>query len=279
MAIKLTVSDYTEFEQIVWLKEVSPVLKVLGTVSVAEMGRVLYLAKANKQQFLLNENQQLVGKTCGHCSSFYTVDDFYSDKSQLYSKTTTCKYCRAKRDKQFKADNPKYFSTYWLNSREHLMEYRRKWYQKYPEKRSSYVRNSVLHRQIAMSNSLPEDKQYVAEINSDKQCVITGVSSRLSLDHVLPVTKGRWGNNRGNLMWLYESLNISKNNQNVFLWSESMEQERLDYLLPEGLQMTVAEFQDRIKQAITVKADEKGLTFEQYKQEYTEEYNRKQEEQ
>lgn len=274
MAVKLTVSNFTEFKQTVWLKDISVKLKVTGTVYIEEIDRTLYFAVASKQRFLLNEEQQLIGKSCGHCDNYYTVDSFYKDRVSLFEKTTTCKHCRAERDKQFKLDNPKYFSNYWDTEREQITAVRSEWSQKHPDKQYRTAQS----RQKALANCFPEDKQYTAEITANQQCIITGVTERLAVDHVLPVTKGRWGNNRGNLMILYEPLNVSKNNRSIFQWSESMTQLRLDYLLPEGIQMTVAEFRNIVKQAVTVKAEEKGLTFEQYKQEYIAEYERKQEE-
>lgn len=113
------------------------------------------------------------------------------------------------------------------------------------------------------------------EINSDKTCVITGVATDTTLDHVMPVIVGRWGNSKGNLMWLYKSLNISKGSNNVFEWIADMEQERLDYLLPESVSMTTTEFQMKMTGALAVKANELGITFEEFKQKYNEEYYRR----
>lgn len=54
-----------------------------------------------------------------------------------------------------------------------------------------------------------------------------------------------------------------------------MEQERLDYLLPESVSLTIAEYKEKMLQVLTVKAEELGLTLEQYKQKYNDEYYRR----
>lgn len=76
-------------------------------------------------------------------------------------------------------------------------------------------------------------------------------------------------------MWLYGSLNTSKSSSNVFDWLEDMEQERLDYLLPESVTMTIEGFKEKLLIALTAKAAELGMTLEQYKQKYTDEYYRR----
>lgn len=272
MAIKLTAQSFNQFEQPVWLKNISSQFHVTGTVSVTELGRVLYTATAVKQTFLLNEEQKLIAKSCYKCGHLFTLDDFYNDKSQLFNKTTSCKHCRAERGKQFRQDNPLYYRRYWLNSRERMQQSALAWRRNNPESIAVSVARNHRKRQEAMERCYPDDTEYLETVNQQKVCVITGLTEGIALDHVLPVTKGRWGNNRGNLLWLSEPLNTSKHNRSVFDWAESMEQERLDYLLPEGIQMSVEEFQQKMTLALTVKAGELGLTLEQYKQKYNEEY-------
>lgn len=113
---------------------------------------------------------------------------------------------------------------------------------------------------------------YIEQIHQVKKCVITGVTEELALDHVMPIAVGYWGNSKGNLMWLYSRLNTSKGSANVFQWMEEMEQERLDYLLPESVTMTIEEFKEKLLLALTAKAEELDLSLEQYKQKYNEEY-------
>ena len=137
-----------------------------------------------------------------------------------------------------------------------------------------YSARTLAKRREALANSLPEDKQYKSEIEQQSVCAITGITVNLELDHVMPLAAGNWGNSKGNLMKLYQPLNSSKNDSNIFQWMEQMEQERLNYLLPEGLEMTVEQFKQKVLEALTVKADELGLTLEQYKQKYNEEYRR-----
>lgn len=220
----------------------------------------------------MNEEQNLVGKWCGKCNQLYSLNDFYKDKYDLFGKTSTCKYCRAVRWEQFREANPDYYRKYWLSEREKLIQSNQQWRKDNPERHIRHAVRGTLRRQQSLSDCLPPDKQYIEEIEQCKTCVITGETVGAELDHILPISKGNWGSNKGNLMYLSQSLNTSKGSKNVFDWYESMEQERLDYLV-EG-KLTVAEFKTKMIQILTVKAAEKGLTFEQYKQEYNEEYYR-----
>lgn len=124
-----------------------------------------------------------------------------------------------------------------------------------------------------MANCLPDQPEYMTTISKLTYCEITGETERLELDHIMPVTKGNWGNTASNLMKLSQSLNSSKGNKNIFDWLHDMEQERLDYLLDQH--MTVEQFRQKFEQVLTVKASEKGLSFTEYKEQYIEEYNRK----
>lgn len=247
-------------------------LQVTGTITVKEFSRVLYVAKAKTQTFLLNEQHNPVAKSCYKCGELYTMNDFYNDRYALFGKTSSCKHCRAVRWEQFKEENPQYYRRYWLSSREKLMQANKDWIAANPEKHSRHVVRNQQKRKEALARCYPDDVDYLKRVQEQKVCVVTGLTEGIELDHVLPIKQGRWGNTIGNLMWLSEQLNISKGSKNVFEWSESMEQERLDYLLPEGMQMTVEEFQHKMTLALTVKAEELGLSLDQYKQKYNEEY-------
>lgn len=244
----------------------------MGTVYIEELQRQLYLCRRVTAEFLLNEEQQLVGKYCGNCGLLYTLNDFYKDKYDLYGKTATCKHCRTVSWENFKAENPDYYRQYWLTERDKLKSQVEHWRSKNPERVMRQSAKSVYRRQQALSNCNKPDPEYVNSIKQHKVCDVTGDTVQVEMDHILPVTKGRWGSNKGNLMQLSRPLNISKGNKNVFEWVDSMEQERLDYLV-KG-KMTVEQFQSKMYQALTVKAAEMGLTLEQYKQEYNEEYNK-----
>lgn len=249
-------------------------MKVTGTARVPELNKQVYVATLKSHTVLLTENQSPIAKDCNSCGNMYTLDEFYKDKYNLFSRTFTCKHCRAAVGKRFRQQNPKYYRRYLIENRERTLEDSRRWLQNNPEKAAIYGSRLALKRQQALENSLPDDAEYMQSINDNKFCVITGVSTDITLDHIMPLSAGYWGNSKGNLMWLYKSLNISKGSNNVFDWIADMEQERLDYLLPESVSMSISEFQQRMTHILTDKAAELGLTFEQYKKKYNAEYNK-----
>ena len=253
-------------------------LRVTGIARVPELNKQVYVATLKSHTVLLTENQLPIAKDCNSCGNMYTLDEFYKDKYNLFNRTFTCKHCRAEVGRRFRQDNPKYYRRYLIENRERTLADSRRWYRNNPVKAAVYYSRKAERRQLALQNSLPDDKEYLTAFNSDKTCVLTGVSVDTALDHVMPVAVGTWGNTKGNLMWLYSRLNNSKGSANVFEWAADMEQERLDYLLPESVTMTTEEFRGKVAAALTVKAEELGLTFEQFKQKYNEEYYREEQE-
>lgn len=188
---------------------------------------------------------------------------------------SSCANCRKETNRKFREENKDYFRNYQLENREQITRMVKEWNQNNTDKLQMYSVKALAKRREALAKSLPEDKQYMKEIDQQEYCCITGVSSNLEVDHVMPLSKGYWGNSRGNLMKLYQPLNSSKHDSNVFNWIEQMEQERLNYLLPEGIEMTVDQFRHKVIEVLRLKAEEKGLTFEQFKQKYEQEYNRR----
>lgn len=271
--IKLTVTTVSKFESPVELQHISNKLTVDSTVHIEEINTEAYLATVTTRKLLLNEQQNLIGQQCSNCGTWYTVNEFYKDSHQMFNRTLTCKYCRAKVGAQFRQNNPTYYRKYKLEHREHLSEQYRQWTTQNRSRVAESQRKTSLRRKQVLAG-IPDDKQYMSQLLEDRKCVITGVTEKVALDHIMPVSVGNWGNRKGNLQWMYERLNISKGSKDIFDWVDSMEQERLDYLLPEHVGLTIAEFKQRVYQSLTVKAAEIGLTFEQYKQKYLEEYYR-----
>lgn len=247
-------------------------MKAVATAYVPDLNKDVYVATLKRHKVLLNEEQSVIAKDCTSCGNMYTLNEFYKDKYNLFNRTFTCKYCRAKVGKKFREQNPRYYRRYLLENREKALEESRKWYRNNPDRAALYYSRHAEKRQQSLEQSLPEDKQYIEQIHQVKKCVITGVTEELALDHVMPIAVGYWGNSKGNLMWLYSRLNTSKGSANVFQWMEEMEQERLDYLLPESVTMTIEEFKEKLLLALTAKAEELDLSLEQYKQKYNEEY-------
>ena len=249
-------------------------MKVTGTAYVPELNRTLYVAVLSVHTVLLNEEQQAIVKDCSSCGNMYTMDEFYRDKYAIFNRTFTCKHCRADIGRQFREHNPLYYRQYLINNRERTIAKRQEWQSQNQDKVAVYSAKNSFKRQLALQRAFPDDPGYIKQLEQNKVCAITGTTVDVELDHILPLAEGRWGNTRGNLMWLSSKLNNSKSNRNIFEWSESLEQERLDYLLPEGIEMTVQDFQDKVLAVLTEKAAEKGLTLAEYKQEYEKEYYR-----
>lgn len=259
------------------MSAVSALLKVVGTVEIEEMARKVYLAKLVSQEFLLNEQQMPVGKKCQLCGVFHTLDYFYTDRYKLFNKTSTCKGCRTMRNKEFRENNPEYYRQYWMHSKDRLTQNNREWREANPDKLAiTVVRNHKKRRQ-AMQRCLPDDPEYLKEMAEVTECIITGETVNTELDHVMPISVGTWGNNKGNLIRLSKQFNLSKGNKNVFYWIDSMEQIRLDYLLPEGTTMAVHKFQQVMYHELTLKAAEIGLSLEEYREKYNEDYFKEEE--
>lgn len=243
---------------------------MVGTAYVPELDRELYVGKLLKHTVLLNEEQHPIAKSCTPCATLYTLDEFHTDNSKIFHKTTMCKHCKAQRDIQFRQNNPDYYRRYLIENRETLMAQARQWVKANPERQHRNTVRTARKRREILKHCLPNDPQYMAEITSESACVITGNTVNTELDHVMPLMCGNWGNSKGNLLWLTKSLNTSKGTKNVFEWADSLEQETLDYLLGYHMELTVFKF--RLMKALAVKAGELGLTLEQYQQKYYREY-------
>lgn len=265
--MQLTVGKLSLFDQPIRLKHIAVQLKVVGTAPVEEWHCTLYVGKAQHKYVLLNEQQELLAITCGKCGNWYTPDGFFVDKAKWTGRAASCKACRAKNIRKFRRNNPRYYHKYYKKNREHILQLSR---------RNKQARSEIATAKRAYWESLcvPPDNAYLAVINQDKTCVVTGATVNTELDHIMPVSRGTWGSNKGNLLWLSHGLNVSKGNNNVFTWMADMQQERLDYLVPEGTTCTLDHFHEQMTVALTSKAAELGLTLEQYKQKYNEDYGK-----
>lgn len=231
-----------------------------------------YLCQLHALHLLLNPEYKPIAKECYRCHRMQTLDSYYNDKTGILGRATACAECRRVSSKQFRADNSDYYRKYQLAHREHLVAYQKQWALDNADRSQSYTARSQAKRQLALANCLPDNTDYLQQVTATNYCEITGVTTELELDHIMPITKGNWGNTEGNLMKLSQSLNSSKGNKNVFSWIAEMEQERLEYLIDES--WTVEQFGHKFEQVLTVKAAEKGLSFTEYKEQYEEEYGR-----
>lgn len=202
-----------------------------------------------------------------------TLDSFYRDKTGVLNRVSSCAVCRREFNRKYREEHRDYFQEYSQKHRARLWKYHRKWKSQNTDRLQLYSAKYVKRRKEALDNCLPENKEYMQQMEQGSHCCeITGVSTNTQLDHIMPVTHGQWGNNSGNLMWLYGMLNTSKNQANVFVWLDRMTQERLNYLLPECTDMTVDQFRQKYVEVLQRKATERGLTFDQFKEQYMAEY-------
>lgn len=255
--MELTYSIEQHYSNPVPLKHISHSLRIIAVVRVIELNKLVFLARLHKQRALLDYDHSLIGKSCSSCGKMLTLNSFYKDKASFAEKTTSCKSCRARRGRQFRIENPNYHREY---TKQHAAQF------------AVYHKRRELKRQRCMELCFPDDQQYLIEVIRQKQCAITGLTENLTVDHIMPVTQGRWGNTAGNLMPLYAPLNQSKGNKNVFEWAEQITQGNLDILLPESMNWSVEYFREQLMNALTDKAAEKGLTLKQYRSEYYKEY-------
>lgn len=233
-----------------------------------------YLCINRSRHLILNDQLNPVAKQCYSCQQVKTLNDFYVDRAGTVNRASACAECRRASNREYRESHKEYFRNYQLENRERLSAYIQQWNQSNADKLAVYSARHLKKRQEAMASCMQDDTAYKKQVTQLAYCEITGATVNLELDHIMPVTRGRWGNTRGNLLRLYHTLNSSKSDSNVFDWLEQMEQERLDYLLPDGIQMTVEQFRQRFTEVLTSKAVEKGLSLEQYKLHYNKEYRR-----
>lgn len=274
-ALHISVIPYTvtqNFQYPVEFPEISVRAKVVAEAKVNHSEQPYYLCQLLKTQILLNEQLLPVAKSCGVCGRMQTLDSYYKDRAVL-GRATSCAECRRKSSKQYRQSHKEYFRNYMVQNRLQLLDYRRQWYKQNQQKIAEYAARQKRRAEEISKKLLPDDKKYMQKIEDQEHyCQITGVAEDVQLDHILPLVKGSWGNTEGNLMYLYAPLNKSKNSNNVFDWLEQMDQERLDYLLPDDCKMTVEQFQQKYLSVLERKAAEKGLSLAHYKEWYTKEY-------
>lgn len=270
--MELTLGKLAHFYKPFKLEYLSKQCKVVGTIPVEGWEDTYYMAKVRNRRLLMNENHSLLGQSCGNCGKYFTMNEFPRDKYAVGGRASSCKTCRREKDKKYRKKHPTYYRRYYRKNKEHISQTRKAWLMAHPEKLSI----SQARRHMLMAKCVPPDSEYIKEVSRDQRCVVSGATVGVALDHIMPVSRGNWGSNRGNLMYLTKSLNVSKGMNNVFDWIEGMEQFRLDYLLPKGIEMPLEEFKARMYSTLTDKAAELGLTLEQYRHKYNSDYGNNQ---
>ncbi|MFS1516094.1 hypothetical protein V1503_06160 [Bacillus sp. SCS-151] len=157
-------------------------------------------------------------KNCSKCNKSKKIKDFSKRRWSLpFGLESQCKGCVQKRFKKYYNENEEY--------RENCKASGRKWRQENQERfrESVYI---AYHKRRAIEKKLPADfniNDYRELYKVFKGCGLTG-SQDLHLGHVIPLSTGRVGTLKGNMMLLKSELNLSKNNQNIFEWFKTNRQ-------------------------------------------------------
>jgi 5-methylcytosine-specific restriction endonuclease McrA len=188
-------------------------------------------------------------KTCKSCGESKPLDEYHNEKRGKYGKRSVCKVCynakskayrespqgqattKAYREKWYE-ENPDYNRRYYEENREHINELNRQWkianpdympeylakylpeYMQKPEVKERY-RVQAHNRRNRLVGELPKDclskliRRY-GEACMNPQC--GGEDSILTIDHVVPVSKGG-ANTMENVQILCYTCNRRKGNR------------------------------------------------------------------
>jgi hypothetical protein len=184
------------------------------------------------------DDGEIVAKVCTKCRVAKTLEDFTHNKHTLGGREPTCKSClSAHRD----------LNKECISARHH------KWYI------NNYDKTVIIElRRRARKKLLPDyftvtQKREILKYFGG--CVLTGDSTEIHWDHVIPISIGHVGTTYGNMVPLRADLNLSKNDSNIFEWFEAnrqrfeLSQEHFDnliYWLASANAMTVEEYRDYV---------------------------------
>src|SRR5690625_638161 len=125
---------------------------------------------------------------CSECGEYISVDTFYRSNYHQFGIYRECPECARNIAKNKYENNKDYFIEYAQLRRAKIM-------------RAEY-----------------SEGDFSSTINRfDGKCALTGSEYNLSVDHVIPISKGG-GTVEGNLICIRRDLNSSKNNSNIFDW-------------------------------------------------------------
>jgi 5-methylcytosine-specific restriction endonuclease McrA len=195
--------------------------------------------RGNKSLWYENINGEVVLKRCGKCMKVQHIDYYSKSSKKRDGRNTVCKGCVKK-----------YQSKNFAN----LSENKRLWKVSNPKK----VLLSVQRRRSRMKylpDSLTDDEYNMTLIHFGNKCALTGIETKLDMDHAIPLSVGHGGTTFQNCYPLSSQLNQSKNNNNIFEWFEAnrqrfeLSQERFDKLiawLASANAMSVEEYRDYV---------------------------------
>lgn len=203
------------------------------------------------------ENGAIIAKSCAKCNEVKTLDKYTKHKTGLGGRESSCKDCKAGYYAENKADYLERYENnkshlhelmrkYYETNKENIIENQRKYYaenkeaiseryREYCEDKKEYLaelcrnwrRNNpekamlIAERRRARKNALPDDfteEQMRTTLDYFEGCALTGATTDIHWDHVIPLATGCGGTTFGNMIPLSSDLNLSKNDANLFEW-------------------------------------------------------------
>lgn len=158
----------------------------------------------------------ILGKECKKCYVWKPLTKFNKGHS-AGGKSFFCKGClsvlrKASYEKNKEVENLR--STLWeKENRERVLTRRRL---KYKEYRVHKLNRRARQRYLKNDFTIKQRESIFKRFNYS--CALTGVSEEVHWDHVIPLATGHGGTTYSNMIPLHSTLNLSKNDQNIFEW-------------------------------------------------------------
>ena len=187
-------------------------------------------------------NDEIIAKICSKCDEVKVLGEYSRHKRKTGGRDSVCKDCSGKNynhwrqsnlherleyEKRYRKENKEkhkeYSRVHYASNKSIYAEHNRKW--------KSENKDRVLlleQRRRARKQSLPNDltleQQNAIMTQFNNACALTGETSNLHIDHVIPLATGHGGTTYGNMIPLRGDLNSSKHDSNLFEWFESNRQ-------------------------------------------------------
>jgi hypothetical protein len=184
-------------------------------------------AISKRVKYYENMDGDMVAKVCTKCAKTKSMDDYGKNKGKLGGRKSECKSCKSESNRKWNKSN-----------KEHMAKLVRKWYEENKERKDESVRRwnkdnpdrIILkdQRRRARKKLLPDD--FTTDQMSDTLisfrggCALTGDTTDIHWDHVIPLVTGHVGTVYGNMIPLRGDLNLSKSDANIFKWFEANKQ-------------------------------------------------------